>query len=48
MSSGKCGLKAVKRPVQPEDIARAVRFMLEQPPHVVVARLLMVPAEQQI
>ena len=41
-------LKAVKRPVQPEDIARAVRFMLEQPPHVVVARLLMVLAEQQI
>jgi NADP-dependent 3-hydroxy acid dehydrogenase YdfG len=40
-------LKAMK-PVQPEDIARAVKFMLEQPPNVVVSRLLMVPADQQI
>jgi len=41
-------LKAMKHPVQPEDIARAVKFMLEQPPHVVIPRLLMVPVDQPI
>ncbi|MEX0776247.1 MAG: SDR family oxidoreductase [Phycisphaeraceae bacterium] len=41
-------LKGVEQPVQPEDIARAVKFMLEQPAHVLVARLLMVPAQQQL
>lgn len=40
-------LKAME-PVQPEDIARAVKFMLEQPPNVIIPRLLMVPVDQQI
>lgn len=39
-------LKAVARPVQPIDIARAVKFMLEQPDHVLIPRLLMTPADQ--
>ena len=41
-------LKAMETPLQPVDIARAVKFMLEQPPHVIVPRLLMVPVDQQI
>jgi NADP-dependent 3-hydroxy acid dehydrogenase YdfG len=41
-------LKAITKPVQPEDIAGAVKFMLEQPDHVIIPRLLMVPAEQLI
>ena len=41
-------LKAIKHPVQPDDIARAVKFMLEQPPHVIIPRLLMVPVDQPI
>jgi NADP-dependent 3-hydroxy acid dehydrogenase YdfG len=41
-------LKAMETPLQPTDIARAVKFMLEQPPHVIVPRLLMVPVDQQI
>ncbi len=44
----KTPLKAVTRPVQPDDIARAVQFMLEQPDNVVIPRLLMVPVEQTI
>ncbi len=44
----KTGLKAITKPVQPAEIARAVQFMLEQPDHVVIPRLLMVPAEQQL
>ncbi len=35
-------------PLDPSDIARAVKFMLEQPPHVIIPRLLMVPVDQQI
>ncbi len=41
-------LKSITQPVQPEDIARAVKFMLEQPPYVIIPKLLMVPAEQTI
>ncbi len=41
-------LKAMTHPVQPEDIARAVKFMLEQPDYVVIPRLLMVPVQQQL
>jgi len=44
----KAMLKSITQPVQPADIARAVKFMLEQPPHVIIPRLLMVPAEQTI
>lgn len=35
-----------KQPLQPEDVARGVRFMLEQPGHVAVPRLLMLGYEQ--
>lgn len=41
-------LKAMTHPVQPEDIARAVKFMIEQPDYVVIPRLLMVPVQQQL
>lgn len=34
--------------LQPEDIARCVRFILEQPPHVLIPRLLAVPAHQPV
>ncbi len=44
----KLPLKSVSKPVQPDDIARAVQFMLEQPDHVVIPRLLMLPAEQTL
>ncbi len=42
----KLPLKATTQPVQPDDIARAVQFMLEQPDYVVIPRLLMVPIQQ--
>jgi NADP-dependent 3-hydroxy acid dehydrogenase YdfG len=34
--------------LQPEDIARCVRFILEQPAHVLIPRLLAVPASQPV
>jgi NADP-dependent 3-hydroxy acid dehydrogenase YdfG len=36
----------VKQPLQPEDIARVVRFLLEQPAHVRIPKVLVVPGEQ--
>lgn len=36
----------MKQPLEPEDIARAVRFMLEQPPHVSIPRMMVLPSEQ--
>jgi NADP-dependent 3-hydroxy acid dehydrogenase YdfG len=36
----------MKRPLEPEDIARCVRFMLEQPPHVSIPRMMVLPSEQ--
>lgn len=39
-------LKAIDRPLLPEDIARAVRFMLSQPSHVTIPRMLVMPADQ--
>jgi NADP-dependent 3-hydroxy acid dehydrogenase YdfG len=39
-------LKVMQHPLQADDIARAVKFMLEQPPHVIIPRLLMVPVDQ--
>ena len=36
----------IKALVQPADIGRAVRFMLEQPDHVAIPRILVMPAEQ--
>jgi NADP-dependent 3-hydroxy acid dehydrogenase YdfG len=38
----------VPRPLQPEDIARVVRFVLEQPDHVRLPRILAVPADQDL
>lgn len=38
----------IPRALQPEDIARMVRFMLEQPPHVRIHRLLTLPADQSL
>ena len=34
--------------LQPQDIARCVRFILEQPSHVLIPRLLAVPAAQPV
>ena len=42
----KLPLKATTKPVQPDDIARAVQFMLEQPDYVIIPRLLMLPIQQ--
>ena len=36
----------IKELVQPADIGRAVRFVLEQPDHVAIPRLLVMPADQ--
>jgi NADP-dependent 3-hydroxy acid dehydrogenase YdfG len=33
-------------PLAPQDVARAVRFMLEQPAHANVARMLLVSASE--
>jgi NADP-dependent 3-hydroxy acid dehydrogenase YdfG len=38
----------IARPLQPEDIARVVRFILEQPDHVRLPRILVVPADQEL
>ncbi len=38
----------IPRPLQPEDIARVVRFILEQPDHVRLARILVVPSDQEL
>jgi NADP-dependent 3-hydroxy acid dehydrogenase YdfG len=38
----------IPRPLQPEDIARVVRFILEQPDHVRLPRILAVPADQEL
>ena len=34
--------------LRPEDIARAIRFILEQPPHLRIPRMLVVPHDSQI
>jgi len=36
----------MKQPLEPGDIARCVRFMLEQPPHVSIPRMMVLPSEQ--
>ena len=38
----------IPRPLQPEDIARVVRFILEQPDHVRLPCILAVPADQEL
>ncbi|MCZ6472591.1 MAG: SDR family oxidoreductase [SAR324 cluster bacterium] len=37
-----------KTPLQPEDVARSVRFMLEQPDHVNIPRVLLLGTEQAV
>ncbi len=34
--------------LQPEDVARYVRFVIEQPPHIIIPRLLVVPSSQPV
>lgn len=36
----------IKAPVQPADIGRVIRLMLEQPDHVMIPRILVMPSEQ--
>ena len=36
----------MEQPLEPEDIARCVRFMLEQPPHVSIPKMMVLPSEQ--
>jgi NADP-dependent 3-hydroxy acid dehydrogenase YdfG len=38
----------IPRPLQPEDIARVVRFILEQPDHVRLPGVMVVPADQEL
>lgn len=38
----------VPHPLQPEDIARCVRFILEQPAHVTIPRMMVLPTDHQI
>lgn len=36
----------IENMVQPADVGRAIRFMLEQPDHVAIPRILVMPADQ--
>lgn len=36
----------IKDMVKPADIARVIRFMLEQPNHVAIPRILVMPTDQ--
>lgn len=38
----------ISSPLQPEDVARSVRFILEQPAHVRIPKLMVLPGEQQL
>ena len=38
----------IDRPLQPADIARAVRFVLEQPDHVRIPKIMVLPADHAI
>ncbi len=39
-------LKAIERPLDGSDLARAVKFVLESPPHVTIPRIMVLPADQ--
>ena len=39
-------LLGITEPLHPEDIARCVRFMLEQPPHVRIPVMMILPGQQ--
>jgi NADP-dependent 3-hydroxy acid dehydrogenase YdfG len=38
----------IKKPLLPEDVARGVRFLLEQPDHVRIPKMLVLPGEHEI
>jgi NADP-dependent 3-hydroxy acid dehydrogenase YdfG len=38
----------IEKPLEAEDIARCIRFVLEQPAHVCIPRMMVLPAEQAI
>ena len=38
----------VPEPLLPEDVARAVLFMLQQPPHVTIPRILLIARDQEV
>lgn len=38
----------IKKPLLPEDIANAIAFVLQQPPHVRIPRILVMPEEQSL
>ena len=38
----------IPNPLQPEDIARVVRFVLEQPGHIRIPRILAISADQEL
>lgn len=40
--------QGMDKPLQPDEVARCVRFMLEQPPHLNIPRLLLLAMQQQI
>jgi len=41
-------VQGVSQPLLPEDVARAVVFAVEQPPHVLVPRIMVLPSSQGI
>ncbi|NQW11329.1 MAG: SDR family oxidoreductase [Alphaproteobacteria bacterium] len=41
-------VQGIDRPLLPEDVARAVVFALEQPPHVLIPRIMVLPSGQNI
>lgn len=38
----------ISQPLQPEDIARCISFVLMQPAHVRIPRLMILPSEHQV
>lgn len=38
----------IRHPLEPDDIARTVRWMLQQPDHVVISNILVMPKEQEL
>ena len=38
----------IEQPLLPEDIARVVRFLLEQPDYVLIPRIMVVPKDQEL
>lgn len=38
----------ISEPLQPEDVARCVAFMLTQPAHVRIPRMMVLPAEHEV